>query len=425
MKVLAAIVIPPHLTASGAVNAAKALSKALGEHCEMDVAIMAGEDGEESLGKARLLKRKASNILGFTRSFLPNKVRTLLYRSDIPQLVAEGGYDLVHIHNPVPALEMKRIAEACVRQGIPYVVSTHGFVEVTSGGAAYGLTKFYEKAAWNLLIERPLKYVVDHATMIFALSPLERPMLHELGVKDDRISVVTNGVNPNYYTEFAEDVVAQTAADLGLDPMGPEKRPTMAFLGNHTANKGLNVLLEAFPKLDVPCQLIVCGKKRPTIDYDSYVHQCGEGQNLVVTDFISDEAVQALFQYADIFVYPTLSDTLPLVVLEAMASKLAIVATKVGGIPYQITDDCGLLVQPGNSELLADACRSLIGDPGRVQAMGTAAHERVRKMFDWDVAAEAAMANYQRIATRESSSSKVDSKAMAESVQTADPRPVS
>ncbi len=250
-------------------------------------------------------------------------------------------------------------------------------------------------------------------------------MLHELGVKDDRISVVTNGVNPNYYTEFAEDVVAQTAADLGLDPMGPEKRPTMAFLGNHTANKGLNVLLEAFPKLDVPCQLIVCGKKRPTIDYDSYVHQCGEGQNLVVTDFISDEAVQALFQYADIFVYPTLSDTLPLVVLEAMASKLAIVATKVGGIPYQITDDCGLLVQPGNSELLADACRSLIGDPGRVQAMGTAAHERVRKMFDWDVAAEAAMANYQRIATRESSSSKVDSKAMAESVQTADPRPVS
>jgi len=402
VKILAAIVIPPHLKTSGAVNAAMALSEAIAEHCAVDVAIMSAEPGEGKVGKARVLRRPATNLLGFTRSFLPDKFRTLLYRSDIPRLVAEGGYDMVHIHNPVPALEMKRIAAACVRHGVPYVVSTHGFVEVTSGGKAYSLTKFHEKLAWRLLIEKPLAYVVEHAAMIFALSPLERPMLHALGVPDERISVVTNGVNPGYYRRFERQRIEEAAAAHGLDPLGDRKRPTLVFLGNHTANKGVNILLEAFCQLDIPCQLVLCGKKRPTIDYDAYARRCGGDLTLVATDFISDESVQALFQYADIFVYPTLSDTLPLVVLEAMASRLAVIATRVGGIPHQVTEECGLLVEPSDVAGLAAACRELVADPERVAAMGRTGEKRVRELFDWGVAADAAMVNYERIAVRSS-----------------------
>ncbi len=130
MKVLAAIIIPPHLNASGAVNAALYLSRALAEYCQIDISLMSAVDAKEDFDRATLLQLKSRNLLSFTQKFLPDRFRTLFYQANIPELIAAGDYDLVHIHNPIPALEMKRVAQASLAKGIPYVVSTHGFVEV-------------------------------------------------------------------------------------------------------------------------------------------------------------------------------------------------------------------------------------------------------------------------------------------------------
>lgn len=68
--------------------------------------------------------------MSFTKYFLPNKYRTLFYRSDISSLVAS--YDLVHIHNPIPAIEMRNIAKACIapqnplRDYDPWICGSHG-----------------------------------------------------------------------------------------------------------------------------------------------------------------------------------------------------------------------------------------------------------------------------------------------------------
>ncbi len=117
MKILTAIIIPPHLRFSGAVNAAMAITQSLQRHCDIDMALMSDETCEEVWHGVKLMKRRATTLIDFTTGWLPNKYRTLFYRSDIASLV--GQYDLVHLHNAIPALELQRVAQACVKQNVP------------------------------------------------------------------------------------------------------------------------------------------------------------------------------------------------------------------------------------------------------------------------------------------------------------------
>ncbi len=394
MKILAAIVIPPHLGVSGAVNAGVGLSRALAEFCSVDIALMADSDSVEQVGQARLLRRRAHNPLSFTRTFLPDRVRTLLYRSTIPDLVAKGGYDLVHIHNPIPTLEMRRIAAACVDRGVPYVVSTHGFVEVTSGGQAFAV-KPYELLAWRLLVEQPLRFVVANATMMFATSPADVAILQGMHVPEQKIALVTNGVDPFFCEPPSDAEIAAVCKRFSLPTVKNESTPVCFFLGNHTNNKGLSVLVEAFAQTDRPYLLIVGGKQRPAIPYATYTARCRPGQRMIFTDSLSNAEARALFNYADLFVFPSLADTLPLVVLEAMASGLPVLSTTVGGIPFQVDTTCGCLVPPGDPVALRVAFETMTANPALLHKMGEAAIRRVREKFDWRQSANVAFRNYQ------------------------------
>jgi glycosyltransferase involved in cell wall biosynthesis len=80
----------------------------------------------------------------------------------------------------------------------------------------------------------------------------------------------------------------------------------------------------------------------------------------------------------DLFVLPSRQDAFPLAVLEAMASGLPVVATRVGGIPEQVTPETGVLVEPGDGQALAAAILELAGQPDRLSAMGAAARARVQ-----------------------------------------------
>jgi starch synthase len=399
MKVLAAVIIPPHLSASGAANAAKHLSASLANYCNIDIAILSLEEKTDNLGKAKLLARKSSNILSFTKGFLPNKFRTLFYRADIPALVRNGDYDLVHLHNAIPALETKRVAQACVAKGIPYVISTHGFFEITSGGNAYLLKYVHEKLAWKFLIEKPLRYIVKHAHTVFALSPLEYPLLNALGIENDRIRIVTNGASPAFYSTSDLAEIQSITDRLDLPRLSEKRVPVGIFLGNHTKNKGVDILLEAFGQIQKPFILIVCGQKRDDIQYNKFSAQLGKDQKIVFTGWMKEAEIISLFHYADLFVYPTLSDTLPLVILEAMASGLAILSTKVGGISYQVDQSCGVLVEPGNPQALKEAFEQMSEDREKLVRMGRAANQIAQTKFNWQQSAQQAFMFYQEIVT--------------------------
>ncbi|MCC7250779.1 glycosyltransferase family 4 protein [Hyphomicrobium sp.] len=396
MKVLATIVVPPHMSVSGGARAAELLSSALTEHCDITVASMMNGTGNVDGGG-----KQAARIP--VRSWLPplvpwsrlsNRYSTLFYRSDLPDIVRRGAFDLVHIHNPMPALEMERVARACLAAGTPYVVSTHGFNEVANGGDIYRFDTV-RRQLWKQLVQAPVSRVVARASGIFALSEADFEIVRNMGYTGSELSVVTNGVAVPEPADAAADAPLLERAGIPVERVPGEI--ACMFLANHTPNKGLPVLLEAFAALERPYLLIVGGETRGDVDYDAYVRRCRPGQQIVVTGRLSDAEVAAALRRTDLFVFPTLADTFPLVVLEAMAHGRAVLASEVGGIPHQLTSECGRLVPPGDAAALRTAIDGLAAEPERLAAMGAHAHTRAVSKFSWAAAAGHAAAAYQRV----------------------------
>jgi glycosyltransferase involved in cell wall biosynthesis len=91
----------------------------------------------------------------------------------------------------------------------------------------------------------------------------------------------------------------------------------------------------------------------------------------------------ALYRKANIFVLPTLGDCSPWAILEAMAMRLPVVATCIGGIPELVMhDETGLLIPRNSVEALLEAICELSRDARRRHVMGTAGRQRVEKYFD-------------------------------------------
>ena len=401
IRVLTVIVIPPHMSVSGAARAAELLSAALAEHCHVTLAsMMNGSNVPGSVDAIRRVQVESRLPRVLPWSLLPRKFSTLFYRSDLPRIVCEGDFDLVHIHNILPALEMERVARSCRARGLPYVVSTHGFNEVANGADVYGFSG-PKRLAWKLFVEGPVSRVVARASGIFALSPADFDIVRGMGFRGPELSIVPNGVpipepaDPGKAKEILEG--------LGIPAERKRGQITCMFLANHTPNKGLPVLLKAFAGVERPYLLIVGGEKRSGIDYEGYVRNCRPGQRIVITGRISDAAVHVLHQRSDLFIFPTLADTFPLVVLEAMAHGVPIIASRVGGIPHQITSDCGVLVEPGDIAGLRSVFEKLADEPEHLSRMGYNARARAMKEFTWCGAARAAVEGYRRILRSSSS----------------------
>jgi glycosyltransferase involved in cell wall biosynthesis len=130
-----------------------------------------------------------------------------------------------------------------------------------------------------------------------------------------------------------------------------------------------------------------------------------------VTQFEVAERLRA----AELYVHPTRADTFPSGVLEALACGTPVVASRVGGIPEQLTDETGVLVDPGDPAALAAAIASLLADPARRERMSGAAAADARARFSLDRQVEDYVALYEQVAAagagsagRQRSSPRVD-----------------
>ena len=84
------------------------------------------------------------------------------------------------------------------------------------------------------------------------------------------------------------------------------------------------------------------------------------------------------------FCLPSLVEPSAVASVEAMAFRLPVVATRVGGFPEMVADgETGILVPPKDPNSLAAALASLLTDPARAQTMGAAGHQRAR-CFTWE-----------------------------------------
>jgi glycosyltransferase involved in cell wall biosynthesis len=166
-------------------------------------------------------------------------------------------------------------------------------------------------------------------------------------------------------------------------------RPKLLWLRsfNHIYNPAMaaqviHELAEDYPDV----KLIMCG---PDLGDGSLEETVRTAEELGVADRIelpgkvSKERIKQLGESCDIFINTTNIDNTPVSVIEAMAMGMCVISTNVGGIPYLVTDNQdGILVEPGSSTGMADACRMVLAQPDLAGRLSHQAREKALT-FDW------------------------------------------
>lgn len=204
-------------------------------------------------------------------------------------------------------------------------------------------------------------------------------------VRRTRLDVVHNFVDYRRFAEVGETKRALVRAGFGV-------APTSLFIGSIAdviPEKGLIHLVRALPTIRcaVPAtRLLVVGGGSAAYraDIEREAERLGVASIIIWTGRRTD--VADIMHALDVFVLPSLEENFPLVVAEAMAAGLPVVATSVGGVPECIhPDETGVLVPPADDAALADALIALLRDPSLRRRLGEAAQQRVRQLFSPEV----------------------------------------
>jgi len=217
---------------------------------------------------------------------------------------------------------------------------------------------------------------------LIAVSSSLRTQLLQDGVAASRIRVVPNGV-PGWQTLPAREA--------------PGARWTIGCIALFRPRKGMEILLSALARLRAAGQAVSLLAVGPfeSPDYEASIHalaaELGVADAVEWTGFTNN--VNAALQRMDAMVLPSLfGEGMPMVVLEAMAAGVPVVASAVEGTPEVLDEGrCGLLVPPGDAEGLANALAAFMQGRPNWHGLRQAAFERHRQHFS-DVAMAAGVA---------------------------------
>jgi glycosyltransferase involved in cell wall biosynthesis len=279
--------------------------------------------------------------------------------------------DVLHTHTPLVANILGRLAGRVAR--VPVVSHVHIENHFPPGRLRAGLYRRLDNAT------------ARSAAALLTVSNATREALERQGYPA-RVTVVYNGVAPSS---------EEPAAQLGLEP----GRPVVGEIARLAAVKGQATLLRACAGLDVSVVLVGAdlergGAYRELLEREA--QELGMAERVLFTGYRADTG--ALLRSFDVFALPSTVEGLPLVVLEAMAAGVPVVATPVGGVGELVADgETGLLVPPEDADALAGALRRLLAEPATARRLAAAARGRVEERFSEETMCERVLAVYEDV----------------------------
>jgi len=243
----------------------------------------------------------------------------------------------------------------------------------------------------RLVIRHYLKYI----DKIFAVSGALKDALAQNGIKN--VEVIHNGINAD------EWMVGTNLVNDFKDKYNLSGKKIILFGGRLAEFKGgKQIILAMFEVIKEVenATLVVMGHR------DGYANsimdmavQKGLGQNIVFTGWLSGDDLKAAFHAADIVTTPSVCfDSFPTINLEAMACKKPVIATCFGGSKEVVLDgQTGYIVNPYNTNELAEKIIDLLVNPEKAEAFGLAGYERVKNEFSLERQVKKTMEWYQRM----------------------------
>lgn len=217
------------------------------------------------------------------------------------------------------------------------------------------------------------RWVLNKSDHVVAVSQAVKQYAESLGTPSSKISVVPNAVD---LQDFRPD-----ARESELD--GTVR---VAFIGRLISNKGPQYLVEAAPRIlrDFPgVQFLLVGEGPMFEQLRRRAEHLGLRNHFRFLGVVP--SVSQFLKNCDILVRPSLTEGMPLTVLEAMACGVPTVASKVGGTPeILLHGETGFLVEPKNIDQLSFYISRLVGDDELRTVMGKRARSLIEKYCSWD-----------------------------------------
>lgn len=217
-------------------------------------------------------------------------------------------------------------------------------------------------------------------------------VIESSGTRERKIKLIYNGINlEKYKTEkFGDNDI--TGRDKNLR--------YISTIGAARPGKGLNYFLDACQKINMVDQKVRFFFVSYGGSDDSYKkrsEELGISDKVSFLQNISD--AERIFNLSSVFVCPTtMEEAFGAVITEAMACRVPVVASRVGGIPEIIVDgETGVLVNPKDADAIAKSCLRILNDNDLKEKMGTAARKRVEDLFDLKRAVRETIDLYQEI----------------------------
>lgn len=248
--------------------------------------------------------------------------------------------------------------------------------------------------------------VLDQAVMGHLYRTVQRVIVHNerdrkdlavrFAVDPARVWVIPHGD----YSLHADPALPQSIArsDLGL----PANRPTALFFGALRPAKGLDVLLDAWPRVQssVPgALLVIAGKpyRRAGTDHiRRRIDELGIADSTVLkAGVISPDDANRYYRASDLVVLPYRAITTSGVLRYAYSSARPVVATSVGEhVDWVVPGVTGSLVPPGDAFALGSEIAAMLADPETCQRLGSEAHAYGLRHFDWRTIAQRTRSTY-------------------------------
>lgn len=281
--------------------------------------------------------------------------------------------DIVHSHSYIFLTSFQVSLVRSFLNKTPHLLHLHGGIEVTSPPS--DISTRLKLLIKKLIYDRTIgNWTVKGTDAIASVSRRDMELAEKIwGVNGDNLFWVPNALDPN---EFNNNNYADSL--------------NVVFIGRLEGWKGLPVLLKVAEIVsrnrdDVKFIIIGDGSMRNYVE-----REASRLGNIDVLGFVQRETIKSVLSNASVFVLPSYCmEGLPTVCLEAMASEVPIVASRVGGVPEVVIDkETGYLFPPRDTKLCADRLLRLLANERLRRRMGRNGRRLVEKFYSWDKVVE-------------------------------------
>ena len=300
------------------------------------------------------------------------------------------GFDLVHIHG-LWDLRLHKVAAACRRAGVKYVIAPRGMLEPWSLRQ-----KWLKKRIARLVYQDRDMHC---AAALHATAASEAEQFRRLGFVNPTI-ISPNGVNVPP-VEIASNRSPESCRALFVSRMHPKK--------------GVMELVESWARLKASgradagrwrCELVYTVSGEYERDYETRVRarvqELGLAECFMFTGALDDDAKWNAYARADLFVLPTYSENFGIVVAEALWAGVPVITTK--GTPWADLETgpdgpaCGWWIDlPPKASLERALCEAMSSDAAKLAEMGRRGHELVERKYTWQAVVRPMVDGYERI----------------------------